>query len=111
MAGPCFWRDLKGVVQECGEGPEPQTLEFYFRNGFFYDYHNPDFIDGAIGFQWGGDFELRIGPPTGPMVVPMVFEAEQERYAPGESIAGDEIPGVAVQGSNQWNVLIFIQWT
>ncbi|OWQ58452.1 hypothetical protein CEE59_08305 [Stenotrophomonas maltophilia] len=110
MAGPCFWRELSGVVQQCGDDPEPEEYQLLVTNGYAYPWRNPEFFNGAAGFEYGIDFELRIELPDGPTVIPMVFEAEG-RYLLDGYVPVDATPGIAVQGGNQWNVFILLQWS
>nr|WP_278252332.1 hypothetical protein [Stenotrophomonas maltophilia] len=101
---------MSGVIQQCGEDPEPEELQLVVTNGYAYPWRNPEFFYGAAGFVNGVDFELRIDLEGGPTVVPMIFEPEG-RYLLDGYIPIDATPGLAVQGSNQWKVFILLQWS
>jgi len=112
MAGPCFWSEIRGLKQECGDPGPPETIDLIFENGYLRV--DDRFVIGLDPrFVLGQDFSLDV---EGDRSYLMRYSIDNNRYAIWEdgeeqSYSGpDGAPGTVVQGSKQWTVIVYSWW-
>lgn len=115
MAERCFWAEVLNVVEDCGGGPEPGEWTLMFSNNIIYG--SAQFFWKAPGFQQGQGFQLSIPSDSEFPLREMHYQAEYDYYMPyvdgrvAPFNGADRTPGIAIQGANQWPVLVSVVWS
>lgn len=113
MAGPCFWREPFNLLQDCGGDPQPSDWILTFNNGYVGG------EEAALlpGFVPGGDFLLTIEGDVDGRTLEMRYLNASDRYDayymgnPTSYNGPDGAAAVATQGSNRWDVSIYVLWS